>query len=180
MRPGAVRWLLAAAGVGLAAAAATALPSPDLRGEKGRPAGTKAAPAAAAAATDQPTPAPRDSRDPEDLPAGSRRDRHRVTTAARRFARAFARYEVGDLTGPVVLELRRAARPELVRELLRNPVRPAGPGTPRRARVGDVGSVRIQRDSAWVVVGLRRGARRAGLALRLERAPGRFLVTRIA
>jgi hypothetical protein len=65
----------------------------------------------------------------------------------------------------------------MLRELLGRPPRPAArPAAASTARLAGITGIRVQGDHAWAVVTLTYGRRRSGLAVELERAPGRFLV----
>lgn len=169
--------VLLLAGVVLAVVAAATLPHDSSR-RLGSP---TAAPIAQQPSVMRPRrPGTSTSRDPEALPRGSRRDRGRVLAAAHRFARAFTRYEIGDLRPSVMLGLRRSAARPLLAELLDRPAHVAGGQRPVRARVIGVRDIRVRSDSAWAVIELRRDGRRTGLAVELTRAPAQFVVTKVA
>lgn len=140
----------------------------------GRRLGSHESPASTA-----PVASPVPGRDPEALPRGSRRDRLRVIDATMRFTRALLRYEAGIPDQQVRLDLRRTCSRSLLRALLEQPPRrPVGSHVPASTLIA-VRAVRVQGHAGWSIAILRRGHRAAGMALTLERAPDRFLVTAV-
>ena len=99
------------------------------------------------------------------------------TPVARRFVRAFLRYEVGDAPPAVVRALRASASRTLAHDLLVQPARPAAgqdaPPPGRLVRIDPGGSERR------VVAVLDYAGRRGALTLTLTRSGRRWAVARV-
>jgi hypothetical protein len=127
--------------------------------------------------TQRPVEPPRGTEPPD--PSAARRQRARARGVARRFLRAFLRYQSGQLDPATRRAVRRAATGPLARRLLRRPPRPTSSQPPagRLGRVAVVGPFAGQLKAvariAYPAVG------ESLLELALEERDRRLLVTRL-
>lgn len=124
----------------------------------------------------------------EDARGGEAGDHGRVAPElvrrrAAAFARAFLRYEVGDLSPPVAQAIVRLADPALAANLLSNPPRPVlgmGNAAPPAGALVGLGEVLPGVDGGFETVEIvRRGTQKSALTLTLQRQGKAWLVTAV-
>jgi hypothetical protein len=131
------------------------------------------------AAPQPPPPALSRSHPPPLQRSGTAQVRAALEPSARRFLRAFLRYEVGDSNQALTRSLRATATPAFAVKLLRRPPRPARRSPPARATVGPLSLIFVSAQPPLVSVSAtaRRATGPEQLSFVFTRRHGRWLAS---